>query len=238
MNRRGWIVGLVMVGLGATACGHHTPTAPTATSITIQSSSALLFLGVTEAFQAVITFSDGSTQTVTTGTWNTDAPAIATVDGTGHVTGVASGNVTIAVDAMGVHGTKAIRVLPNYGGTFTGNLLLVNCSSTGWTPTCSAIDDDLPHTLTFTLTQTGDTVTGTAAVVFVTTSITGTVATGGALTINAVGTNLTKSYTETWNLTSTTPGVITGTAHFDGTDSGSASQHISFQANVSNAVRH
>lgn len=237
MVRRAWIVGLVVFGLASASCGHHTPTSPTATSITIQSSGGLLFLGATEAFQAVITFSDGSTQTITAGTWNTDAPSIATVDATGHVTGLASGNVTIAVDAQGVHGTKAIRVLPNYGGTFVGNLFLVNCSSSGWTPSCSTIDDDLPHTLTFVLTQSGDSVTGTAAVAFLTTSISGTVASGGTLAINAIGTSLTKSYTETWNLASTTAGVITGTAHFDGADSASAAAHITFQANVSNAVR-
>jgi len=221
--------------LTAASCG-SSPAAPTVKVIAVQSSSGQLFLGVVEAFSAQETLSDGTTRAVTTGTWSSDAPAVASVDSTGRVTGKASGTATIIVDADGVRGTKLIRVLPNFGGSWSGGIFYGSCSSSGWSPGCSTIDDTLGHVVTMVFTQTGDSVTGTIVTPFITSSMSGTVAADGTLSFTSIGTSNTKTYTETWKLTIVTAGTITGPFHFDGKDSASTLSTFTIDGSVSNVV--
>lgn len=134
MNRQ-CAVGLVLVSFAMVGCGGSSPTAPatpTATSITVNSTSTHLLLGNSETFTATVTLSNGSTQTLTGGTWSSDATGVATVvAGTGAVTAVSSGEVTIIVDAQGVRGTKRMRVVPNYQAIWAGTYTVNTCVQTG-----------------------------------------------------------------------------------------------------------
>jgi hypothetical protein len=67
-----------------------------------------------------------------TSSWSSDSNAVATVEAsTGRVTGVANGGVLISVDSGGRRGTKQIRVLPNFQGTWSGSYVVSSCSATG-----------------------------------------------------------------------------------------------------------
>src|SRR5688500_9636160 len=99
------LVSVVSAFVVLASCGGGGPTAPSLTSITINSTSAFLMLGSTETFTATATMSDGTTQAVTGGTWGSDAGAVATVAATtGLVTTVGRGDVTIFVDSQGIRG--------------------------------------------------------------------------------------------------------------------------------------
>lgn len=59
------------------------------------------------------TFSDGSTQTLTNGTWSSSDPTLASVDDTGNVTGIANSNnnaVTITASYNGLTGTTTVYI--------------------------------------------------------------------------------------------------------------------------------
>jgi uncharacterized protein YjdB len=65
---------------------------PTTQSITVISSSGLLYIGISETFTAMATMSDGTSKAVIGGVWGGDNPSVATVQAaTGRVTIVGSG---------------------------------------------------------------------------------------------------------------------------------------------------
>ena len=125
------VVAAVLAG-----CGGSSPSGPSTPSVTPQSinvgsSSDRIFIGASETFTATATMSDGSTRSIT-GVWGTDAPGVATAEGaTGRVTGVGSGMVTVFVDSQGRRGTKLIRGLPNYQGTWSGSYAVRSCTQSG-----------------------------------------------------------------------------------------------------------
>jgi len=99
--------------------------------ITVISSSDLLYIGISETFTAMATMSDGSTKAVIDGVWSVDNPNVALVaTTTGEVMIVGSGMVNIFVDYAGQQGSKSIRGLPNYQGTWSGNYIFTSCSAT------------------------------------------------------------------------------------------------------------
>jgi hypothetical protein len=101
-------------------------------AVAVTSSSDLLFIGASETFAATTTMSDGTSRPATGGVWGSDAPSVASVDaGSGRVTGVGSGTATIFVDVQGRRGTKLLRGLPNYQGTWSGSYAIRSCSQTG-----------------------------------------------------------------------------------------------------------
>jgi hypothetical protein len=79
---------------------------------------------------ATATFSNGSTSPVASG-FTSDSPSVATVTGSGVVTGVSIGDVTISVDYQGMRASKKVRVLPGYGGLFIGSYTVNGCTATG-----------------------------------------------------------------------------------------------------------
>ena len=135
--KRLWMLGLAL----AVACGDGGPakaTAPSLTSITV-SGSDLLLIGQSEAFMAV----DNTGAAVTTPWWVTDAPSIVTVDGpTGRVTAVGIGTATVVATSSGVRGTKTVRILPNFTGTWSGQYEDTRCEATGgWVGGCSCLPE-------------------------------------------------------------------------------------------------
>ncbi|MGY3902533.1 beta strand repeat-containing protein [Aeromonas lusitana] len=70
-----------------------------------------LAIGTTTKLTAIATFADQSTQDISTqAAWLSSNPAVATVDNTGLVTGVAAGSVTLSATLLGVTATTSIQV--------------------------------------------------------------------------------------------------------------------------------
>ncbi|MGY3942052.1 beta strand repeat-containing protein [Aeromonas tecta] len=70
-----------------------------------------LAIGTTTKLTAIATFADQSTQDISTqAAWLSSNPAVATVDNTGLVTGVAAGTVTLSATLLGVTATTSIQV--------------------------------------------------------------------------------------------------------------------------------
>jgi hypothetical protein len=176
-------------------------------------------VGATETFTASATLSDGSTRAVTGGVWGGDAPFVASVEaGTGRVTGVGSGMVTIFVDAEGRRGTKLVRGLPNYQGTWSGSYFVTSCSQTGafaLTDVCRdtfAVNRVLPMSMINT--QSRDAVNGQFSLGTIAGSGTGPVQTNGELSFAGTARSGDLSVDTAWSMQSSQAGRITGSAGF------------------------
>jgi len=142
--------------------------AATLVSIAVTPASAGLAAGTTLPLQAVATFSDGTTQHIeTAAAWTTSAPAVATVNSYGSVTGVSNGPVTITCQLGAVNSTASLTVEPltaitisltstgvaqgtfivlNATGTFAGMTTQKLTNSVFWTssnPSVTTISDAL-----------------------------------------------------------------------------------------------
>ena len=206
----------------AAACGSTpapTPPTPTVVSISVTSPNVNLLLGSVEQMAASATLSNGTSQTPT-GTWGSDNMAVATVSSTGLVTTIASGQATIFFDASGTRGTKAIRVLPNYAGNWTGNYAVTSCSSAGLFLAMNSCalgfptGQVLPYTMT--LTQSAATVSGRFTVgtvrdtlVFDQTSA--PISLNGELVFTSRSSIAGATIDVTWRLNSLAAGRLTGT---------------------------
>lgn len=207
---------LAFAVLSACGGGGPTSTTPTVVSISITSSGGTLVLGITETFTATATMSNGSTQAITSGTWGTDAPAVATVNATsGLVTSVATGDVTIFVDSQGVRGSKRITIVKSYQGIWSGTYNVTACSQTGDFVTinlCGTLSVGATLPVAFNLTQSGSTVSGqTALGQLVSSPFTTTAAAGGALTFQAQYVQDTFRVAQQWQLNVTSAGLLAGT---------------------------
>jgi hypothetical protein len=125
----------ILIAMAACKSTPTTPTTlktPTAQSITVISSSDMLYIGTSETFTATVTMSDGTAKALTGGVWSTDTPNVALVESsTGKVTIVGSGMANIIIDYQGREGVKLIRGLPNYQGSWSGSYIRVSCSDSG-----------------------------------------------------------------------------------------------------------
>jgi len=190
---------LLVVVLQAAACGGSsspsTPTPAPATAVTtasvaINPATDLVKILGTEAFTATATMSDGSSKSVA-GTWATDAPAIATIDSAGKVTGVAPGQAAITVTYDGAKATRTIRVVPDYQGNWTGEYTVLTCQDSGdfskedW---CKAALEDGVVRVTMALTQTRDVVSGTWTHDVMSGTAQGTIEADGTLPLAGTGT--------------------------------------------------
>jgi len=169
-----WIVLAVTV----TSCGggSSSPTAPTApvapaaptvTGVTVNGLDALRQNFFTN-YTATQTLSNGATQTPTAVTWTSDNPGVASVEANGDVNGNANGTATITATVNGVRGSKTIRVVANFGGTWSGTYRLNKCDESGqfrgqW---CQQFTVGASYPMSMNLTQGGatrDQVLGTLA---------------------------------------------------------------------------
>src|SRR5262249_54039307 len=80
-------------------------------SIAVTAAQNSFSLGFTLQLKAIGTYSDGSTQDLTASAlWNTDNPAIALVNSTGVISGLAVGGVTATASLQGVSGSLSVSV--------------------------------------------------------------------------------------------------------------------------------
>ena len=113
------IVCVVVGWLGVVGCGDNHPgtgpgtgsNTPTLQSIAIAPNPASVAIGATVKLTATGTFSDQTTQDMSTSvTWTTSSAADATVDASGTVTGVAVGNATITATSGSTSATTTVNV--------------------------------------------------------------------------------------------------------------------------------
>ena len=187
---------------------------PTVQSITVTSNSDLLYIGESETFTATATMSDGSTKTVTGGAWSGDNPSVATVGAsTGEVTIVGSGTVNISVAYNGKTGSKAIRGLPNYQGTWSGTYYILSCNATGDFATmdfCSYLPPGTELPIELNLVQDDDRVEGRFYLGDLGADTSGPVGTDGQLILAGAIQEGTATIEAAMSLQSVTPGEITG----------------------------
>jgi uncharacterized protein YjdB len=83
---------------------------PALASIAVSPSAPTIAVAATQQFTATGTYSDGSTQLLTTATWTAATPAIAIVNASGLATAVASGATPITASLNGITGSATLTV--------------------------------------------------------------------------------------------------------------------------------
>jgi hypothetical protein len=115
LHRFGFAIILSSALFAVSGCGGGsnktgTPTAAVQ-SIAVSPGSATILMGKQQQFSATATYSDGSTKPAPAGlTWSSSNTAIATVDSSGLVKGVAPGNVTISAAVGSANGSSSTKV--------------------------------------------------------------------------------------------------------------------------------
>jgi hypothetical protein len=85
----------------------------TATSIAVSPSSVSIYSGTTKQFNAIATYNDGTTATVTsTATWTSSDTTVSTINASGLAVGVAAGSSTVTATLGTLKGTAALSVVP------------------------------------------------------------------------------------------------------------------------------
>jgi Bacterial Ig-like domain (group 2) len=160
---------VMLLLIGAAGCGggggsNNPGPTPVPTGITIVATSDMLKLRATDTFSLRATFDNGTTNTVQ-GTWSTDNQSVASVDGTGRVTGAGSGEATITGTYQGLRATQRLRVVPDYQGRWNGGHRVTKCTADGdflLLDFCSEFGAGSVYVLTMGFTQNRDTVSGTS----------------------------------------------------------------------------
>lgn len=106
-----------VIGIGAIGCGGGSSKVPsqpaTLTAVNVKAASSSLVAGQNLQLTATATYSDNSTQDVTSSsTWQTSDPTIAAVSNTGLLSGVKAGGVTITAIMGTVTGTMPFTINP------------------------------------------------------------------------------------------------------------------------------
>ncbi|HEY0928420.1 MAG TPA: Ig-like domain-containing protein, partial [Gemmatimonas sp.] len=114
---RNTLLSLVVLGAGACGGGGDSTAPESPERVTVSPATATLASGATQALTATTIGSKGSTLGGRTYTWTSSNPAVATVDGSGVVTGArittaAPGTATITASTGGISGSATITVSP------------------------------------------------------------------------------------------------------------------------------
>jgi trimeric autotransporter adhesin len=115
-----WIFSLASVLLVSCSGMQNTPKgsgSPTLTTVSVSPNSASVLVSATASLKAIGTYSDGSTQDLTSSAqWGSSDSNVATVSPSGVVTGVAAGTAMIAAQTGGLSGSAALTVSGSGGG--------------------------------------------------------------------------------------------------------------------------
>jgi uncharacterized protein YjdB len=115
-----WIFSLASVLLVSCSGVQNTPKgsgSPTLTTVSVSPNSASVLVSATASLKAIGTYSDGSTQDLTSSAqWGSSDSNVATVSPSGVVTGVAAGTAMIAAQTGGLSGSAALTVSGSGGG--------------------------------------------------------------------------------------------------------------------------
>jgi hypothetical protein len=172
-------------------------------------------------YTATATLSNGTTQSVTP-SWTSSSQAVATVDGTGRLTGMSHGSTNLTASHQGVNASKTVQVVNNYGGSWAGTYVIRKCDQSGafrtgqWCQNLGGVGAILPASLA--LSQSGggqNQIGGTLALGSLAGNISGNVSGDGRLNISgsfnvsASGVTLTITIGG-WDTTLAGPGVMVG----------------------------
>jgi hypothetical protein len=102
------------------------PTSPFVVTVAITMPQVLM-VGDSVQATAMAILSDGQGRLVESG-WRSDATGVASVTDTDRVKNVAYGLANISVTANGAHGTKTLRVDPNYHRQWNGSYRIDECT--------------------------------------------------------------------------------------------------------------
>lgn len=145
----------------AAACG-NTATAPSPndTAATIDLPSTIR-IGQTVPAASTVMLGRGGAQPLTSG-WHSEDPSVATITDSGAVTGVNNGRTVVFVLYGGLRREREIRVVPDYEGQWSGVYRISRCTpypNESFRSYCTGLDNAV-SSVTFTLTQAGEFVTG------------------------------------------------------------------------------
>jgi trimeric autotransporter adhesin len=103
----------INAALGAETGSTNLTVVPSLVSVQVNPPNPSIADGTTQPFAATGTFSDGSTQNITTSvTWSSSLVSIATVTASGLANGIAAGQTTIAATAGSISGSTVLTVTP------------------------------------------------------------------------------------------------------------------------------
>lgn len=127
------------------------PPSPVVTTVTVAPSTASIAVGATVALSATVRDAQGNVMTGQSIAWSTSNAAVATVNSSGVVTGVAAGSATITATCATKTGTSSVTVTasppPPPGGTllFQENFEDANLASRGWYDNTSVLLNTTEH---------------------------------------------------------------------------------------------
>ncbi|HJU83490.1 MAG TPA: Ig-like domain-containing protein, partial [Holophagaceae bacterium] len=184
----------------------------------------------TQAFTATGSFSDGSTQNLTSQVaWSSSATAVATVNSTGTATGVAAGTATIRATKGAVSGSTTLTVTPTPGvtlvslavapanptiaatttqqftatGTFSNGSKLDLTASVAWTSSATAAATINATGLATGVAAGSTTISATAGTVSASTTLTVTNATLASLAVTPANATLAAGFSRAYTATGT-----------------------------------
>jgi hypothetical protein len=160
----------VVAGLLIGACGSSSsPTTATSTTpaVTLSGLNPSQVATMIQVGQAqVYTLTVAPTTAVIT--WTSSAPGVLTVDSTGNATGISNGIASLTASAdSGQTASLAVQVVPVYGGTWAGNVTVVGCTdlvgfaAAGYCAHTLGAVQAFTMSLSQTLSNTGNIVSGT-----------------------------------------------------------------------------
>ncbi len=225
MTARSRVAALFLLAATSASCGNSNSGSGGPSGVTTNvavSVPAIMKVGEAVQATAVATLSGGSAKPVSSG-WYSDAPAVATVSATGVVTGIANGLANISATADGVQGTSRIRVVPNYEGQWSGVYKIDRSTpfpSSSYQNMCTDYTAGLSYSLSMTLAQTGQSVTGQVNAGGVQSpAVVSLIDATGATSLVTSSTNSVYQYDFTWRLSVPAPGQIAGTVSLSRTGS-------------------
>lgn len=137
------VVAIFVAALTVSACNGRTPTAPTPTppvvvtppaptlvSLSLSPSSGTLLVGDTAPIIITGRFSDNTARTVAAN-WTSSNPSVATVTGSGVVTGVSAGQTTITASFSGQSIAGVYTIEARLSGAWSGGFFVESCTGTG-----------------------------------------------------------------------------------------------------------
>jgi hypothetical protein len=175
-----------LMACGGSGKSGGSPTSPgaTMTSLSIAPATELLKLKATENFTATATLSNGSS-TVVTPAWRSDNAAVLTIESGGRATAVASGTATIIAEHQGLSVTRLLRVVPDYQGSWRGDISMRSCEDEGdWEGACEELSTGDRDTISIAATQQGAAVSATLDLGGFAGPVVGTIATDGTLSLS------------------------------------------------------
>jgi hypothetical protein len=170
------------------ACNKSGPTTPgliEAKTISVISARKTYCVGQTDTFTATVKMPDGSTIWITDGTWSSDTQNIATVDNAGLVTIVGEGWANITCAYGGKTGSKQIRGVGDYHGTWKGTYSIDGCNSSSDFSAAGFCDSHKGSgcPIDLVLTQDGDVLQGTIDLGSLSTTVVASLELDGSLTL-------------------------------------------------------